>query len=539
MAWWARLRGWTRRALEKTFVENPAQWLIEMFGGGRSGATGVTVTPATSLQCTAVFACVRVVSEGVASLPLKVYRRLEGGGKAPATEHPLYPILHDSPNPEQTSFEFREMLQAHLELRGNAYAEIVRGRGNQILELWPLHPDGIRIERRPSGLVYFVKVPGQLAKQQGREEVPLAADRVLHLRGLSSDGVMGLSPIQVASEAIGLAIAVEEYGARFFGNGAQPGGVIEMPGTLGDEATKKFKASWAEAHQGLTTAHRVAILEGGMTWKQIGLQNEHAQFLETRKYQVAEIARIFRVQLHKIMDLEHATFSNIEHQAIEHVVDTIRPRCVRNEQAMNLKLLAPNERGQYFVEHLLDALLRGDTATRTQALQLQFINGALTLDEWREIENRNPLPDGLGRTHFVPLNLVPIERAGEVTPPAADPAPESAMIPGDGEPAERMLSLFLSGSATRATRREVESIRSAAVREASNGEAWRAWVNEFYPRHAAYLSELLHISLDQARQYTEDHRALLLAHGAGIAESWNGAATADLIALASGTLRRP
>ena len=375
---------------------------------GRASATGVNVTEKTALHSTAVFACVRILAETIASLPLPVYRRIEPRGKQRAPEHPLYPILHDAPNPYMTSLSWRETLMGHAATWGNAYSEIEWDARGQVRALWPLRPDMMKeVKYNSAGkLIYVYRLPDGTDKT-------LMAYRVLHIPGLGFDGIMGYSPIAMARDAVGLAMATEEYGARFFKNGAKPGGVLEHPGKLGEGANTNLRKSWNEMHQGLSKQHRIAILEEGMTYKQIGIPPNDAQFLETRKFQLQEIARIYRVPPHMLADLERATFSNIEHQSIDFVVHTIRPWLVRWEQTIKQKLLLDGERNQYFAEFLVDGLLRGDTQTRYQAYSVGRQWGWLSANDVREIENMNPLPDEQGDIYLIPMNMMPADQAGQ------------------------------------------------------------------------------------------------------------------------------
>ena len=325
------------------------------------------VSPSTALQVTAVFACVRILAETVAGLPLHVYRRLENGGKARAPDHYLYSLLHYLPNPEMTSFEFREVMMGHVCTWGNAYAEIEFDRAGRVRALWPLRPDRMTVKRVNGRLQYIYKL--SKPDSQGRTEITLRDEQVFHVHGLGSDGIVGYSPIHLARQAVGLALAAEEFGARFFGNDARPGVVLEHPGQLGDEAHKRLRESWESRHGGLDKSHRVAILEEGLKVHEIGLPPEDAQFLQTRKFQVSEIARMFRIPPHMIADLERATFSNIEHQSLEFVIHTIRPWLVRWEQEIYRSLLTPQERKTYFAEFLVDGLLRGDIKSRYGATE--------------------------------------------------------------------------------------------------------------------------------------------------------------------------
>ncbi len=389
-----------RRSIEKPAVPITSTSLSALLDGPTT-ATGRSVSASTAMKASAVFACVRVRAETVASLPWVVYRRLSGGGKERDPSHPLYELLHDQPNPEQTAIEFRENLIGHLDLWGNAYAEIDWDARGRVRALYPLRPDRVTEEERNGRLYYVVTLPDG-------ERKGLPAWRVWHTRGF-----MGQSVIANARESIGLALAGEEYGARFFGNDSRPGGVLKSPKVLSKEAAENLKGSWEAAHSGLENRHRVAVLEEGVEWQQIGIAPEDAQYLELRQFQVVDIARFFRVPPHKIASLERATFSNIEHQSIEFVVDCIRPICVRLEQSARRCLLTTEERPTWIAEHVIDGLLRGDTASRYQAYAIGRQWGWLSADDIRELENQNPLPDGQGQSYLVPMNMTLADQAGQ------------------------------------------------------------------------------------------------------------------------------
>lgn len=393
--------------------------LLENRGLGFETASGKKITALGSLQSTAVFACARILAESEASLPLILYRRMERG-KERAINHRLFQVLHTLANPEMTSVELRETLMGHLVLWGNAYAEIQRDRGQRPMALWPLRPDRVDIQRGWDGDLYYVVTIGDPLEKDPDVE-PLPFRNVMHLKGLGYDGIRGYSPIAMARQAVGLTLATEEFGARFFGNGARPGAVLEHPGLLGDKAHKRLEKSWNARHQGLENAHRTAILEEGMKLHEVGIPPEDAQFLETRKFQVTEIARLFRVPPHMLADLERATFSNIEQQSLDFVIHSLRPWLVRLEQAISRDLLTPAERAQgYFAEHLVDALLRGDIKTRYEAYGQGRQNGWLSANDIREMENMNPVEGG--DVYLVPLNMVP-----------ADSVVMDRQPPGDGE----------------------------------------------------------------------------------------------------------
>jgi len=347
-------------------------------------SSGKAVNERTAMQTTSVYACVRILAETIASLPLHTYKHTTGG-KEKAKDHHLYYLLHDEPNPEMTSFVFRETLMSHLLLWGNAYAQIVRdGRGN-VLSLYPLLPDRMVVGRAANGELYY-----EYRKDTG--SVILRRDEVLHIPGLGFDGLVGYSPIAMAKNAIGMALACEEYGATFFANGANPGGVLEHPGVVKDP--KRIRDSWNAVYQGGGNAHRIAVLEEGMKFQSIGIPPEQAQFLESRKYQTEEICRIFRVPPHLVASLDRATFSNIEHQSISFVVHTIRPWLVRLEQSMNKALFSKADRGNYFTSFVVEGLLRGDYASRMQGYAIGIQNGFLSPNDVRSLENMNTIEHG-------------------------------------------------------------------------------------------------------------------------------------------------
>lgn len=391
---------------------DPGETLTSYFGGGKS-STGVTVTPDSSMRASAVYACVRILAESIASLPLIMYRRVGDDGRERAKAHPLYPIVHSSPNDDQTSFEFRETLQNHLALRGNAYAFIDWSFGGRVKQLIPLDPDRMTVRRDKGKIVYEYQYLDNSIETFSSEEI-------LHLKGLSSDGIMGLSPIDMAREAIGLALATEEYGGRFFSNNTHIGTYLTSPNKLDEQRIKNIKDSVDRQHGGLFNSHKIAVFENGVEPKRINMTAEDAQFIESRKFQLNEIARIFRIPPHMIGDLEKATFSNIEQQSIDFVTHSIRPWLVRWEQRLTKSLLAPHEQAEYFFEFNLDGLLRGEALKRAQALQIMRQNGALNADEWRAKENMNPIGGEEGTKYWQNISVTRDEKSEE------DPEPQPA-----------------------------------------------------------------------------------------------------------------
>ena len=377
-------------------------------------ASGKYVTERSAMQMTAVYCCVRILSEAVASLPLQFYRYTDEGGKEKAVEHPLYFLLHDEPNPEMTSFIFRETLMTHLLLFGNAFAQIIRNGKGEVIALYPLMPDRMTVDRDDKGQLYYeYRLSTDDAKliQNKQTTVRLKPYDVLHIPGLGFDGLVGYSPIAMAKNAIGLAIATEEYGSKFFANGAAPSGVLEHPGTIKDPS--RVRESWQATFGGSGNANKIAVLEEGMKYTPISISPEQAQFLETRKFQIDEIARIFRVPPHMIGDLEKSSFNNIEQQSLEFVKYTLDPWVSRWEQAMVRALLTPDEKKKYFFKFNVDGLLRGDYQSRMNGYATARQNGWMSANDIRELENLDRIPeeDG-GDLYLVNGNLVPLVSAG-------------------------------------------------------------------------------------------------------------------------------
>lgn len=365
-----------------------------------STPSGKTVNERTALQTTAVYACVRILSETIASLPLHTYRYTDKG-KDKALDHPLYYLLHSEPNKEMTSFVFRETLMSHLLLWGNAYAQIIRDGRGRVLSLYPLLPDKMSVDRSITGEITY-------QYQTDRGLYVLRSEEVLHIPGLGFDGLIGYSPIAMAKNAIGMAIATEEYGATFFANGANPGGVLEHPGIVKDP--KRLRDSWNAVYQGSGNAHRIAVLEEGVKFSPIGIPPDQAQFLETRKFQINEIARIFRVAPHLLADLEKSSFSNIEQQSLEFVKYTLDPWVIRWEQAIQKALFLPSEKQQFFVKFNLDGLLRGDYQSRMNGYAIGIQNGFLSPNDARSLENLNAIENG--DVFAVNGNMVKLEDIG-------------------------------------------------------------------------------------------------------------------------------
>ena len=380
------------------------------FMGGSTA--GKHVNERSAMQMTAVYSCVRILAEAVAGLPLHLYRYTESGGKEKAIDHPLYLLLHDEPNPEMSSFVFRETLMTHLLLWGNAYAQIIRNGKNEVIALYPLMPNKMEVDRDEYGQLYYKyqRSNDEAPTMEGSSVILKPCD-VLHIPGLGFDGLVGYSPIAMAKNAIGMAIACEEYGAKFFANGAQPGGVLEHPGTIKDP--QRVRESWQSTFGGSGNANKIAVLEEGMKYTPISMSPEQAQFLETRKFQINEIARIFRVPPHMVGDLEKSSFSNIEQQSLEFVKYTLDPWVIRWEQSIMRSLLTPEEKKTYYAKFNLDGLLRGDYQSRMNGYAIGRQNGWMSANDIRELENldRIPAEEG-GDLYLINGNMLPMRDAG-------------------------------------------------------------------------------------------------------------------------------
>lgn len=456
---------------------------------GTANPAGIRVTPESALRVTAVMACIRVLSETMASLPLFVFRQRSDGGKEKAKDHALYNLLHTRrgmPNRWQTAVEFREMMNAHLCLRGNAYAEILPGRRGGVGELIPLHPDRMEAEQLDNRRIRYT-----LRNPFGGDERRLTQDQVFHIRGISSDGITGLSPIQHASAAVGLATATEAHGSSLFKNGARPGVILEHPGKIDQDASRRLRTDWESLHRGPYKAHRTAVLEGGMKAHELGMTSEDAQFLETRKFQVLEICRIFRVPPHLVYDLERATFSNIENQSIDFVQYGLVPWLTRWEAAISRSLIADDE--EFFAEHVLEGLLRGNTNDRFASYAVARQWGWMSINEIRERENLNPIEDG--DDHLQPMNMVAVgeeEEQDETQAPPTQPPPEEPDEEVEGDTEESTLpnapqEALIQSTATRIANAEFLQLERRADKAKDDRDRFDAWMAGWMRSHSEYV----------------------------------------------------
>lgn len=437
-------------------------WMLEQGNSRIFAGSGITVTPATALNVSAVYAAVRILSETIASLPLKIYKAT--GDTRAIANHPLNKLLGVSCNGEQTAMELREFQMTNLGLRGNAYSQIIRDGRGMVAEINPLNSAFMRVDRNKAGELIFDYQEYGNARVYGNKDIWRVA-------ALGSNGVLGLSPVALAKESIGVSIATESHAARMFTNGAQPAGVLEFEHELSQPVIEKLRTQFAEHYQGHKNAHKPMILEGGMKYHAIGMNADDSQFLESRKFQISEIARWYRIPLHMLAEMDKATFSNIEHQSIEFVVHTIRPWLVRLEQSISRDLLTAAERRTLFASHTVEGLLRGDTKSRIEAYGKAIQDGWMTRNEVRKLENLNWAP---GLDEFIlPLNMGGVsEREKDLTKNIADWV----------------------------ANREIKALQIEAARLSVADFA--KWLPGFYDRHAATLSRELKINLESAKAYT-------------------------------------
>ena len=460
-------------------------------------ASGIRVSADSALRLSAVYACVRILSETLAMLPFVLYRQRSDGGKDRITDHWLYTLLAKRPSRWQNAFEWREMMQGHLALRGNAYNQILSNSKGEIAELIPVHPDKINIELLDNGDYRY-----RVTDRQGIAR-PVPRGDIWHLKGLSSDGLLGLSPIELARENFGMALAAQDYGARFFANDAKPtGGWVEFPGSFKDKNAKEVFREGFQAAQSGANRGKLLVLENGMKYHEVGVTNKDAQFLELRKFQITDVARVFRVPPHMIADLDRATFSNIEQQSLDFIMSTMTPWAERWEAAIEADLLFDEEGLE--VEFDFANLLRGDRAARAAYYHSGILDGWLTRNEARLAENMNPL-DGLDEP-LRPLNMVEESWAEEEEVAAAPTFPSA--VPGNSVPpasddeeaaTDQRLLAVVTAVATRIARKEAAALARARERGGNVTEIARA----FYAEHAAYVAESLGVTLEAARGHCD------------------------------------
>ncbi len=479
---------------------------------GQESVTGIRVDADTASAYSAVWACVRAIADNLASVPLPIYRRLPDGGRERARDYYLYDVFATAPNRFQTPIEFRSMMTRHVLLRGNAYAHIVAGRRGFASQLIPLHPDRMKVEQLDDGGLRY-------RYRKGVQEIIYNDDEIFHLRGISEDGITGMSVLRYARESIGLGLATESYGARLFNQGARPGGILKHPGKLSDEAKKRLALSWQEAHGGLGKAHGTAVLEEGLEWQAVGMTNEDAQFLASREFQISEIARWFGVPLFMIQETSKVTSwgTGIAHLGLAFDTYTLLPWSIRWDQTITRDLIV--ETGTYYAEHLFDSLKRVDIKTRYEAYGMARQWGWFSVNDIRRRENDNPVENG--DIYLQASNMI---EAGAPPPPQQPPppAPQPEPIPASREAVRNEAHYWslLRENATQVIRKEVSALSKTAKRLADNTSAWQAAIEEFYGEHVGFVSQKMCCGQHDAEAYVLQQRETLLRQGAAVLELW-------------------
>lgn len=407
-----------QRMLNRVLPQRPSGERVVFLGRTQSGQY---VDEDSALKLGVLWACVDIRAKAVAILPWSVFQRTKTGRKEDSA-HALQWLLHNQPNPEMTPYQFKHLLVAHRLLWGNAYCEIERDRSGRVMWLWPITPDRVRVDRDQNGVLFY------RIRNAGTGDSIIEAEDMLHFRGMGFDGTQGYSVIRYAAQTIGLGMAMEEFGSSFFGNGANPGLILEHPKTLSPTATKNLEES-VQRRSGGKNSQRPFVAEEGMKVHKLTVPPEEAQFVQSRNVNVLDICRWFCVPPHKVAALDRATYNNIEHQGIEFVTDAVLPDVTQMEEEVNLKCFGRQQRGVLYTKMNLAALLRGDMKARYESYQIGHQNGWLNADEIRSLEEMNPIPSGLGKLYIVPSNFTTRERMKVGEPakparPAVEPEPD-------------------------------------------------------------------------------------------------------------------
>jgi HK97 family phage portal protein len=474
---------------------------------GPRSASNRRVSPATALTISTVYACVRIISQTLAMVPLVVFERQSEDFKIRTPTHPLFDTVHRRPNQRQTSFQFREMMTGHALLRGNAYARIISGPRGFVDQLLPLNPDRMRCALDDDGSILYLYTPPQ------GSEITYFQDEILHIANISDDGVHGMSTVTLARDSFGLTKSLENHGNQFVGSGQRPAGVLSMEGSLksGTTAHARLREDW-KRFAGPSGNQEIAILEEGMKWQQLGLTNEDSQFLESRSHQVEEVASWFGVPLSLLQHTEKSTSWGTGIAMLTHgfVTFTMQPWYTRWEQEINQDLILPQDRDRFFAEFVLEGLLRGDPQTRSQFYKSAINDGWMTRNEVRRLENLNPLP-GLEEP-LTPLNM---QRGGQPPPNGNN----------------TLIGSLVHDTAARMARREIAAVTKAAVTYADDPFGWAGWVGDFYEKYQDDLVEVCKLNSHDAMVYAGETRDRLLEAGVGMAEFDEDSRAANLAAM--------
>ena len=484
--------------------------------------SGKRVDVVSALTVAAFFQGVRLISQTIGMLPVSIFLN-DGRRKEKFPSHPTHRVIHDEPNSWMTPMEWKEAMTARAVMRGNGYSEIQGDRRGPVQMVVPIDTSRVAQELADDGSMLFIIDRGLstervLKNTQSRKQVH-------HLKGFG-EGIRGISIVAAMRETLGLSMSLEEHAARFFANAAAPSGAVSHPGVLTEAAATRLNAFIAE-HTGVASHHGVLVLEEGMKWEQIGLTNRDSQFLEGRKFQITEVSRWLGIPPHMLMDLERATFDNIEAQDLALVKYTFQPWITRWEQSIGRDMI-PDSRDGFFARFNLDALVRAELLTRFQAYVQAVQNGLLTQNEIRDIEDRNPI-DG-GDEAMMPMNM---QRAGDsntllaelqrmkhlsvqtdrIVTMVREYSEERSML-------ETKAKWMIRSAVTRILRKEVGAIQKKAEQMASDSTGWTKWVERFYRTHAPYVSDVLGIDSETASVYCQEQKDELLTGGVGVIEKW-------------------
>lgn len=394
----------------RSTLANPAKWLVEWVNGGSESKAGIKVNRDSAMTVSAFFDGVRIIANAVSTMPLILYKRNADGSRDRATNHPMYKIAHSQafiqPDRRMSASRFRQTLQGHLVTHGNAYAQVDMAGSGQVKGLYPLHPDRITIETKGGKLEYRYRL------NSGPDKV-FADWELWHLPGIGYDGIKGYSLLTLAREGIGLSLAMEEYGSRFFSNGARPSGIIKYPGKLDDVTRNLYKKDLKEKHGELGKSHELLFLENGFEYQQLSITPEDSQFLESRKFDVVEIARWLNLPPYMLKHTDAERITNVEHRGIELIEYSFLPWLVLWEDEMSLMFLNEREREEYYFEFMVQGLLRADAKSRNESYEIQRRNGIISANDWRRMENMNPIPGAEGDQLLIPVNMMPADKAGD------------------------------------------------------------------------------------------------------------------------------
>lgn len=483
---------------------NPNKWVVDSFSGRRS-ASGEQVNEQTSLGLSAYFAGIRAIAEDCAKLPLKLFRQIDRG-KEELVGGDAYRVIRRAPNEAQSPFTFRQLLTSWAVGWGSGYAEIVRTAGQGIKRLIPIHPQYVRVDfAEPENVTYTVHAAGSTPRT-------IVSDNMIHIMGLGKNMGEAYSVARIGIESMGLSLAAQTFGASFFGNGTALSGVITHPGVLKPSTRENLQNSLAGGFGGAQNAGKVKLLEEGMKFDKIGIPPEEAQFLQTREFQIEEVARWLRMPPHKLQHLQRSTYANIEHQSIEYVVDTLMPWLIRWEEEIQRKLIGVDN-NTTFAKHVVQGLLRGDHTTRATYYQQMFMTGVLSLNEIRELEELNPIgPEG--DRHYVPLNLqdvehppdpgmnqappappmdpgMPPDKQNPQSPPRKMPMKPDMPTPPPGRGAAQAFNLLVNDAVKRYSTRQENALSRMLKKNSAEPDLAKAWAGEFFAAEETVLIDFL------------------------------------------------